>query len=67
VPRDGAVGELEQQVMLSTGCPGLVLYGRRRMGKSTVLRNLPGLLPSSVEVVTVSMQHPEAFTSLGRC
>ena len=51
--------------MLATGCPGIVLYGRRRMGKSTVLRNLRGFLPPGVEVAMLSMQEAEAFTSLG--
>ena len=64
VPRDSMVGNLERQVLLSTGRPGIVLYGRRRVGKSTVLRNLSGFLPSSVQIVNISMQHPEAFTSL---
>jgi hypothetical protein len=64
VPRGRVVGKLEQQVLLSTGCPGIVLYGRRRMGKSTVLRNLNGFLPPSVRVVTISMQRAEAFVSL---
>ena len=64
VPRYGVVGELEQQVMLSTGCPGIVLYGRRRMGKSTALRNLSRFLPPRVQPVIVSMQEAEAFTSL---
>ena len=64
VPRDRVVGKLEQQVMLSAGCPGIVLYGRRRMGKSTVLRNLEGFLPPKVRVVTISMQQAEAFVSL---
>jgi hypothetical protein len=64
VPRDGVVGRLEQQVMLATGCPGVVLYGRRRMGKSTVLKNLGGFLPPGVAVAVVSMQEAEAFTSL---
>jgi hypothetical protein len=64
VPRDSIVGNLERQVLLSTGCPGVVLYGRRRVGKSTVLRNLSGFLPSTVKTVNISMQNPEAFTSL---
>jgi hypothetical protein len=64
VPRDRVVGKLEQQVLLSTGCPGIVLYGRRRMGKSTVLRNLDGFLPPKVRVVTLSMQQAEALVSL---
>ena len=64
VPRDRVVGKLEQQVLLSTGCPGIVLYGRRRMGKSTVLRNLEGFLPPMVRVATISMQQAEAFATL---
>ena len=64
VPRDGVVGRLEQQVMLATGCPGIVLYGRRRMGKSTVLRNLGGFLAGTGRgAVIVSMQESEAFAS----
>jgi len=50
--------------MLSTGCPGIILYGRRRMGKSTVLRNIAALLPSRVRVVTESLQNPQTFQSL---
>jgi len=64
VPRYGIVGDLDKQIMLSTGCPGLVLYGRRRMGKSTVLHNLNGFLPATVIPVVISMQDPQAFTSL---
>jgi hypothetical protein len=62
-PRYGVVGELEQQIMLSTGCPGIVLYGRRRTGKSTILRNLTGFLPTEVIPVNASMQNPALFTS----
>ncbi|HEX5270179.1 MAG TPA: hypothetical protein VFW33_06830 [Gemmataceae bacterium] len=65
VPRDSVVGELEQQITLSTGCPGLILYGRRRMGKSTALRDLARFPPESVDVALVSMEDPAAFTSLG--
>ncbi len=64
VARDPVIGELEQQVMLSTGCPGLVLYARRRMGKSTILRNLTGFLPTDVVTAFVSMQNPQMFTSV---
>ena len=34
------------------------------MGKSTVLRNLDGFLPSSITTAVISMQEAEAFTSL---
>lgn len=63
VPRIPIFEALEAQVMLATGCPGILLYGRRRMGKSTVLKNLPGFLPPSIRVVNVSMQNPEASGS----
>ncbi len=64
VPRDGILAELERQVLLATGCPGLVIYGRRRLGKSTLLRNLRGFLPASVRVANLSMQQAPAFASL---
>lgn len=66
IPRVNVIGKLEQQVMLATGCPGVILYGRRRRGKSSALRNLTGLglLPVSVHVAAISMQDPEAFSSL---
>ncbi len=63
-PRESIVGELEQQVMMSKGCPGIVLYGRRRMGKSTILHNLEGFLPPDVRTAFVSMQNPNLFASL---
>lgn len=64
VPRRSILGDLDQQIMLSTGCPGLVLYGRRRVGKSTLLHNLSGFLPDTVTPLVISMQDPQAFTSL---
>jgi hypothetical protein len=64
VPRESVLGDLDRQLTLYKGCPGLILYGRRRMGKSTLLRNLDGFLPTSIRVVNMSMQDPDAFTSL---
>lgn len=63
VPRDAITGEIQSQVMLANGCPGLVLYGRRRTGKSTILVNLEGALPK-VRTTTISMQDPAATSSL---
>jgi hypothetical protein len=63
VPRMSAIDLLERQIMLAQGCPGLLVYGRRRMGKSTLLLNLSGFLPPSVRVAIVSMQNPHAFSS----
>ena len=64
VPRNGVSDEIERLMMLATGCPGIVLYGRRRTGKSTVLRNLEGFLPPQVLRANVSMQKPGALASL---
>ena len=64
VPRMSVLGQLERQVMLATGCPGVLIYGRRRMGKSTLLRNLDVFLPGSVRIIAISMQNPAAFTSV---
>lgn len=65
VYRRSIVAEMEQQILLATGCPGLVVYGRGRIGKSTVLKNLTGFLPAKVPVGYLSMQNPLAFTTLG--
>jgi hypothetical protein len=64
--REQVARSLKQQVSLSTGCPGVILYGRRRRGKSTVLRNLTGagFLPDSILSAVISMQEPQAFSSL---
>ena len=64
VLRAAILSELEQQAVLATGCPGLLVYGRRRMGKSTLLRNLEGLLPPQLRVASLSMQEARAFSSL---
>lgn len=64
VPRYAVIEALEKQILLATGCPGIVLYGRRRMGKSTILGNLRGFLPDTVIPIFISMQDPQAFTSL---
>jgi hypothetical protein len=57
------IGQLERQLILATGCPGLLIYGRRRMGKSTLIRNLDAFVPEAVRIANVSMQNPALFTS----
>jgi len=64
VERGEVAGELERQIMLGSGCPGILLYGRRRMGKTTLLVNLPTFLPDSVRLARISLQEPKAFESL---
>ena len=63
VPRMSTIELLDRQVMLAQGCPGLLIYGRRRMGKSTLLRNLSGFLPTPVRIAYISMENPGAFSS----
>lgn len=58
VPRRSVIDELAAHVVASTGCPGLLLYARRRMGKSSCLRNLTEFLPSQIEVVHLNLQDP---------
>ena len=63
VPRMGVIGQVERQVTLASGCPSLLIYGRRRMGKSTLIRNLDAFVPASVCIASVSMQNPNLFCS----
>jgi len=65
VYRDAVAGRLDQQITLASGCPGIVLYARRRMGKSTFLTNLDGFLPPSVIIRAFSMQDASVVASLG--
>jgi hypothetical protein len=68
VLRGAVLQELQQQLLLATGCPGLVLYGRRRVGKSSVLCNVDGFLPDNIRSCVLSLQDPRAFTDLaGLC
>ncbi len=63
VPRYDVYAELQRQILGSGACPGLLLYGRRRTGKSTVLRNLRSFLPQTIHVAEASMHDPRFFTS----
>ena len=62
MPRMGVIGQVERQVTLATGCPSLLIYGRRRMGKSTLIRNLDAFVPDTVRIASVSMQNPNLFS-----
>ena len=63
VPRRGVLAEIEHQLTLPLGCPGLILYGRRRTGKSTMLRSLAKTEHVNAIVIPLSMQDPALFTS----
>jgi hypothetical protein len=58
------LGEIEGQVMMATGCPGLLLRAPRRMGKSSLLKNISSFLPREVAVVFESMQSARLFSSI---
>jgi hypothetical protein len=58
LPRQEVIADLAAHVVASTGCPGLLLYARRRMGKSSCLRNLTDFLPSRIGVVHLNLQDP---------
>jgi len=62
LPRWDVLQELARQALLATGCPGLLLYGRRRTGKTSTLQSLDGLLVNSVFPTWLSMQDPRAFS-----
>jgi hypothetical protein len=46
-------------------CSGVVLYRRRRVGNSTVLRNLHGFLPPAVQTVSFARGNEPQREDLG--
>lgn len=64
VYRYNIIDEIEKQITLKNGCPGIILYSRRRMGKSTILRTLSRFLSKNIYILPISMQNPLAFSSL---
>jgi hypothetical protein len=55
VGRADIVARIEQ-LLLDRRCPPLLLYGQRRMGKTSLLRNLGRLLPSTIVPLFVDGQ-----------
>lgn len=62
--REAVLTELKREVVFNRNCPGVLLYGRRRVGKSTLIRNVNEFLPGDVRLMSISMQDPAASTSL---
>ena len=52
-----------EQLLLDRRRPPLLLYGQRRMGKTSLLNNLGRLLPSSIVPLFVDLQGPSAWAS----
>ena len=57
VGRADVSAEIERLLMTKNG-PALLLYGQRRMGKTSLLHNLGRLLPSTVVPLFVDLQGP---------
>jgi hypothetical protein len=47
-----------ERLLLSRQCPPLLLYGQRRMGKTSLLNNMGRLLPSAIVPLFVDLQGP---------
>ena len=52
-----------EQLLLDRRRPPLLLYGQRRMGKTSLLNNLGRLLPASTVPLFVDLQGPAAWAS----
>jgi hypothetical protein len=52
-----------EQLLLDRRRPPLLLYGQRRMGKTSLLNNLGRLLPSTIVPLFVDLQGPAAQSS----
>ncbi len=64
IPRQHIIQELAGLILATNGCPGILLYARRRMGKSTCLQNLMGFIPMNIVIVFLNLQDPAKCTSL---
>ncbi|MFB3883338.1 MAG: hypothetical protein ACE149_18885 [Armatimonadota bacterium] len=65
VGRRGVVQEIEVSLLGSTQKPALVLWGPRRMGKTSVLLQLPRLLGGAFAPAFVDMQAMQVRESVG--
>jgi len=52
-----------EHLLLGQRCPPMLLYGPRRMGKTSLLNNLGRLLPSSIVPLFVDLQGPASLAS----
>ncbi|MEO5374501.1 MAG: ATP-binding protein [Alphaproteobacteria bacterium] len=63
ITRDAITATVEREI-LTAGCPALIVYGRRRMGKSTLVRNLDASLPvASVHIASLSLLDARVFAT----
>ncbi|MEG4066989.1 ATP-binding protein [Microcoleus sp. Pol11C2] len=57
------IGTRIEQLLLDRRRPPLLLYGQRRMGKTSLLHNLGRLLPSNIILMFVDLQGPVSSAS----
>lgn len=62
VGRSDACARIEQ-LLLDKSSPPLLLYGQRRMGKTSLLNNMGRLLPSTIAPLFVDLQGPASQAS----
>jgi hypothetical protein len=65
VGREDIMRRLEELWMVKGQCPSVVIYGHRRMGKSSILRNLGASLGSQTTLVNFNMQRVGLVDSTG--
>jgi hypothetical protein len=65
IGREDIMRRLEELWMVKGQCPSVVIYGHRRMGKSSILRNLGASLGSQTTVVDFNMQRVGLVDSTG--
>lgn len=58
VGRQDVVAQIERAILGSANMPTLLLHGPRRMGKTSILNQLPRLLGSDFAPATMDCQHP---------
>ncbi len=63
VGREDILGEL-QSMWSGDNLSSVVLYGHRRMGKTSILRNLEAYLPPAISVIYINLQRVATVTSL---
>lgn len=65
VGREDIMGELEELWTKPGQCPSVVLYGHRRMGKSSILQNLGDRFGAQTVIIDFNMQRVGNIASTG--
>ena len=58
-----AIGARLEQLLFTQQCPPILIYGQRRMGKTSLLNNLGRLVPSTILPLFVDLQGPVSAAS----